>query len=226
MLVCMSRDPLHTVTLPILVDLEKPLAEADGWLNIVTQTTRRISDRHMAVQVVQPKRDIEKRLGKIFSSKDIALFAGVENLKAAYDAEDVLTLHRAIQQVHPWEPGPWNLGTDDKPNWIGVHAIYSRVVTERLRDARLVTWCSDKERRSLPGIYCPDWKTAAFATAFIGHIRACPKCGNPFTPKTDNQAYCTPAHGVAHRTARSRWHKKRLVEEEKTRRATRAKKSR
>ncbi len=120
----MSRDPLHTVTLPILVDLEKSLSEADGWLNIVSETATRISDRHVAVQVVRPERDIEKRLGKIFSPKDISLFAGVENLKAAYDAEDVLTLHRAIKQVSPWEPGPWKLGTDADPNWIGVHAIY------------------------------------------------------------------------------------------------------
>jgi hypothetical protein len=201
-----SRDRYKTVTLPVLVSLEKPLEEADGWVYL---------DRvnHRAVQVVEPK-DIQERLRKIFTTpKDIFLFTGAGELKSAYDTKDVLALRRSVERVSAWVPGwsgrPWNLGTETKPNWVGVRFIYSALMTNLLRDARSVMWCSDKEGCFLPGIYCPDWKTAAFGTMFMGHLRVCPKCGDPFTPKTDNQDYCTPAHGVAYRTAKSRWWKAR-----------------
>jgi hypothetical protein len=71
-----------------------------------------------------------------------------------------------------------------------------------------VMWCLDKKEKFSPGIYCRDWKTAAFVLMCMGSIRVCPKCGNSFVPKTDNQDYCTPAHGVAYRTAKSRWNAK------------------
>lgn len=216
----MSRDHYKTVTLPILVDLEKSVKEADGWVYLP-------GPKHSAVQTVTP-RDIQDRLAAIFTPKDIPLFTGANQLKFAYDTKDAFVLRRSVERMIPGVPVPgfgrvssWNLGSYSEPNWVGVRYIYSSAVTNLLRDARLVMWCSDKEGRFLPGIYCPDWKTAAFVTMFMGHLRVCPKCGNPFTPKTDNQDYCKPAHGAAHRTARSRWNAKQRAEEKKLRRKQR-----
>lgn len=211
----MSRDRYKTITLPVLVNLDMSPEEADGWAYLVSAAGH---VKHQAVRMVKPK-DIKERLPTIFTPKDILQFTGAGQLKSAYDTKDVFTLRRSVERVSPqvpgWGGGPWNLGTDSKPNWVGVRFIYSSSMTNLLRDARLVMWCSDKEERFLPGIYCPDWKTAAFVVSFMDHLRVCPKCGDPFSPKTDNQDYCTPAHGVAHRTARSRWNKKQRAEEKK-----------
>ena len=77
-----------------------------------------------------------------------------------------------------------------------------------MQNARLVMWCSDREQRFLPGVYCPDWKTAAFATMLVSQLRVCPKCEVPFVPKILKQTYHTPSCREAHRMERKRWRDK------------------
>jgi hypothetical protein len=209
MVYVMSRDPLQTVTLPVLIDAKR-LEDADGWATCFPPTR---SYSYRAVRVAE-KWEVKKRLPDIFPSKarsqlnEKLLYVGAGLLKRAHDAKDELGLQPAVENVLPWVPvlegHPPKFRAPGEAKWAGVRVIYSSLMSNVLQDARLVMWCSDKEGRFLPGVYCPDWKTAAFVTMVMEHIRVCPKCHQPFIPKADNVDYCTPAHGVAYRTARSR----------------------
>jgi len=199
----MSRDPLQSVTLPVIVKARR-LEDADGWCFPNARDS-------FAVQVVKAE-DVQRRLRQIFSPEDVFLFTGIKQLKTAHDSQDARATLDAIEKVQPWTRGPLTLSTPKGTNWIGVRWVYSNLMSKLLEGPRLVMWCSDKEGTFLPGVYCPDWRAAAFVLLFMDSIRVCPKCGNSFIPKTDNQDYCTPAHGVAHRTARSRWNAKQRAE--------------
>lgn len=192
--------PLQTVTMPVLIGAGDDWRgyggpKTDGWYYPNTEDSR-------AVRVVGAA-DITARLSKIFKPKDETAFKGLGNLKWSHEQKDSYLLNLAMERISPWAPGPWSL---DK-NWTGVRYLYSSLINSRLQNARPVMWLSDAKGRYLPGIFCPDWKTAAFVTLAMSNVRICPnpKCGNPFVPDTDNQEYCCPKHGVAYRTQRSRW---------------------
>jgi hypothetical protein len=194
-----SRDPLHTVTMPIVISAGREAA--DGWTTLIGPNRTGFA----AVRVVK-LHEIQRRLKELFRGKESLLFAGAATLPLAYELKDEQVLQQSLERVHSWIPlygaGP---RPTKRPADEGVRWLYSSLMTNLLQAARLVMWCSDKRGRFLPGVYCPDWKTAAFVTLFMNHLRVCPKCGAPFTPNRETQNYCTPAHGVAHRTARSRW---------------------
>jgi hypothetical protein len=219
----MSRDPLHNVTLPILVDADST-EQADGWGTCFPAANR---TKLMAVRVVNAG-EIKRRLLKIFSSKEVSrtnekfLYLGAGLLNRAYEAKDEWALQEALKQVHPWIPrisGKESVNPDaDKRE--GARWDYSSLMSNALQDARLVMWWpwpEQGQRFASPAVYCPNWKTAAFVAMFMEYIRVCPnpKCNRPFIPKTDNQDYCIPAHGVAYRTALSRWRKKQRADGQK-----------
>src|ERR1022692_3651619 len=95
----MSRDPIHTVTLPVLVDAASP-EEADGWGTHFPGTHR---TKTMAVRVIKPE-EIQERVREIFSDKEIFLFAGASQLEHAYGAKDERELQESLRKVHPWVP--------------------------------------------------------------------------------------------------------------------------
>jgi hypothetical protein len=211
----MSRDPLYSVTLPILVDVEK-LEEADGWGTHFPGAHR---TRIMAVRVVKPE-DIQQRVRKIFPDGEIFLFVGADQLKHAYGAKDERECQEALERVRPWVPrvfgGQKSINYDGDKIWAGARWEYSSLMSNALQHARLVMWWPRKgESLMSPAVYCPDWKTTAFVMTFMGSVRVCPKCQRVFVPSADNVDYCTPAHGVAYRTARSRWRAQQRAEEEK-----------
>jgi hypothetical protein len=212
----MSRDPLQTITLPVLVDADSP-ENADGEGTCFPSPGR---TKFMSVRTIQAY-EILRRARKIFPGKKLWLFIGVKGLERAYrrknerayQGENERALLEAIEQVRPWTPflqiqagtvkEDW---TGDKI-WEGARWLYSSVMSNALQTARLVMWWAYKgERIVAPAVYCPDWETAAFA--LMGSIRVCPKCEKMFIPSAGNVVYCTPAHGVAHRTALSRGRKK------------------
>jgi hypothetical protein len=217
----MSRDHAQTVThLPVLVEVDE-LREADGRGNFLPADRAEES----AVRVVQAK-DIKARLPKIFPPKELDLLLGAIQLQQAHGARDDLALEIASQKVRPWlpdfvDPLPvWQLEIDLKHGRVsrkttGVNrrypAIlnYCRLMADMLQNVRLVIWFAEKEGRFLPALYCPDWKTAAFAFTFTGGIRVCQntKCSKIFVPLADNVAYCEPACREAHRVARWRHRK-------------------
>src|ERR1700731_4942345 len=220
----MSRDHEQTVThLPGLVEGDE-LKEADGRGNFLPGDRAEES----AVRVVRAK-DIKERLPRIFPPKELDLFLGAIQLEQALGARDDLALQRASEKVRPWLPPDF---VDEIPTWqikvnlkhrsavykvTGVNRLYPallnycRLMADRLQNVRLVIWFAEKEGRFLPALYCPDWKTAAFAFTFTGGIRVCQntKCNQVFVPVADNVAYCKPACREAHRVARWR-HRKEL----------------
>ena len=208
-----NHEPLHTVTLPILVSASaaRPRDEPDGWVTLFPSADpKRYVVSHSAVRLVTAD-DIQKRL----TPREKVLAEGALRLRQIYAKRDELFLEMSSREIEKsfeqvracvpmFERGPVNL----RGNWPSVRWVYSSLMCNLIQDARLVMWCSDKEQRFLPGVYCSDWVTAAFVLVFMDGIRVCPQCGISFIPETDNQDYCEPRHGVAYRTARSRWRAK------------------
>lgn len=223
--IVMSRDPLQTVTLPVLVDAETP-EDADGWGTCFPAPNR---TKIMAVRLVKPE-DIQQRVHKIFPDREILLFIGAIQLKRAYGAKDERELQEAVEKVHPWVPRIIGSRVSNNPSadkWAGARWDYSSLMSNALQNARLVMWWREKgESLISPAVYCPDWRTAAFVMTFMGSIRVCPKCKRVFVPSADNVDYCTPAHGGAYRTSRSRWRAKQQAEEEKKPRTKKRRKAR
>jgi hypothetical protein len=211
----MSRGPLHSITLPILVAADtRETADGESTCFPPGHTS------FTAFRIVNPS-EVVRRGGQI--GKEERLYRGILQLARAYEGKDERAIPVAIEQVRPWNPSNRiQVGTiredwTGNKKWEGARWVYSSVMTNALQTARLVTWWPYKgDRISAPAVYCPDWKTAAFVAASMGCVRICPKCKKLFVPPTDNVAYCTPAHGVAYRTALSRWRKK--ARQEKARR--------
>ena len=163
-----------------------------------------------SVRVINEK-EVKRRLPEIFSSKEKSLtnekflYVGLGLLRRAFETKDEMNIKSALGKVHPWVPriGVRSVSADANI-WHLARWDYAGVMSNALQNARLVVWFPFESTRLLsPGVYCPDLKTAAYITMVIGSIRICPKCENTFIPKTDNQDYCEPKHGIAHRTALS-----------------------
>jgi hypothetical protein len=85
--------------------------------------------------------------------------------------------------------------------------LLSYVLSNELRDARLVLWWAD--RRFRPALWCPNVKTAFYARVLLGVVggkgfAVCPHCGNGFVQDRPDQEYCSISHREAHRVARWR----------------------
>jgi hypothetical protein len=120
------------------------------------------------------------------------------------------TAVQSLQQFTPRVPG-LKISEDftGEDVWPGVRWKYSAMLTAELRGVQLVMWWPlGKKRLIVPAIYCPDMRTAVFCSLYKDVIRLCPRCKMPFVPDGTTTDYCTPAHGVAYRTARSRWNAK------------------
>jgi hypothetical protein len=199
----MSRDPLHTVTLPIVVAV-RDSEKADGWLASFAANSFRTS----AVKALDSGK-VVKSYRRVLSVEARSVFEGLLELRTAYEGRNERALLEAIDKTQPWFPTiPGTTLRSDwtgEKIWGGARWHYSTVMNRALQKAELVMWWRhDDDRLLRPGVHCPDWQTAVFAAAFAGTVRVCPKCKTVFAPKTENQGYCTTAHGVAYRTARSR----------------------
>jgi hypothetical protein len=157
----------------------------------------------------------------IFPGEAVELFTGAVQLKQAFETGDEFLMQQASERVRPWVADFVALRDSKIQSADGRFSFeirgmkkysallnYARLMADVLQNARLVMWFSEKDGRFLPSVYCPDWKTAAFAMAFAGRLRVCPKCSEIFTQRGDNNNYCKPSHRESHRMARSRWRKK------------------
>jgi hypothetical protein len=205
----MQRYDVQNVTVvPVLVQTEN-LKTADGWGNFFSPDHK----GSWAVHVVK-ENEIWLRYKKIFGEKEIGLFAGVTALRQAYNKQDDFALERACKYLGVDQPKEINIQLKLKDGrslslkshghrWDVAGWGYSELLGKQIESARLVMWLSDSG--FVPALYCPDWKTAAYVMAFIGRIRTCPKCGEIYVGDED---YCKASHGIAYRTARSRWNAK------------------
>jgi hypothetical protein len=199
----MKRDPLHTVTFPLLVDDSND--DPPGWCSTPSGGFRAV--RLLTVQ------EIIRDKWKILRGRDRELYEGIGQLGRAYVAQDGLALEGAVRKLHPFLPRFAGVDiTEDwtGPNkWEGARWKYAESITDAIRSCQLVLWFPERRKRlQAPGVYCPDMRSAAFCALFWGAIRVCPKCKVPFVPDKKTVDYCKPSHGVAYRTALSRWNKK------------------
>jgi hypothetical protein len=216
----MSRYSLHTVTLPILIKAEKG-DKTDG-LGTLLPAPDQVSftDLHVVTSG-----DVWKRLDKWKRSQPNLrrLCGGISLMRRAYEARDEVKLRQALESVWKFVPTimPGSVITKEplktEQNWRWVNWIYSRLMSNLLQSSRFIFLYTvkDENQALMPGLYCPDWQTAAFAFFGADLIRECPKCHEMFIPKSEKTYYCKPAHGVAYRTARSRWRKKQGMNKNK-----------
>lgn len=213
----MSIKPLHTVTLSLPVIVE--VAAGDSSKNVAGRAI--FLSGQPWVQTVRGD-DVKRRLRTIFKPGEIHLYAGVLQLKQALDVGDELAIQIASGKIREFVRVPnqtlvINVAAKKAEmkregiNW-GYSGFlnFSRLVAQMIEKARLVMWFSERDGRILPALYCPDWITAAYLIGVMGRMQVCgnPKCNEVFVPTNEKQEYCTPAHGVAYRTARSRWNAK------------------
>jgi hypothetical protein len=213
MLMGMSREPLQTVTLPLLVDADTPdsteLGCAKGECAVFT------SHGHTRLQKVRVigSEALVQWVGRDTRSGLARALRGLGLLQHAYATRNATALRAAIAQSRPLLPKPqFGKVTEDWTGdkiWGGAQWFYSEAMSHAIKNARWVAWWPfSGEQEALPGVYCPDMSTAVAMALFIQDVRVCPKCGVPFVPKQENVDYCKPAHGVAYRTARSRERKR------------------
>jgi hypothetical protein len=194
----MGEYPLHTVTLPILVDAGRE--QPDGWCFFRAAASVRLQAvRNMA-------HDEAKRVAH--STKESRDLRHVLNkLRNAYSSRDGRRLLEIVEELRPWmwkpPKGVRVLEKLDDP--LGVaRQLFSELMSMELIEARLVVWWTVRGRMLSPAIYCPNQDTALFVRFAMQDYRLCPKCGTSFVPTSQRQVYCKPSHGIAHRTQRSR----------------------
>jgi hypothetical protein len=202
----MSRTPLQTVTLPILTEA-RDANRAEGYLASFGGGR----SGWFAVNAINPQ-DIVNSYEHLLSRQSLDVFRGLLALRRGYEGRRRAAVAEAFEHLRPYRPKlppgvTETLDLTGEKIWDGARWEYSEFMSRAMNKARLVTWFPASGARVLsPGVYCPDTKTAVFAAAFSDAVRVCPKCKALFTPSSNfpNQAYCTPAHGGAHRTQLSR----------------------
>ena len=85
--------------------------------------------------------------------------------------------------------------------------LLSYVLTNQLRDAKLVLWWTGQKFR--PALWCPDVRSAFYARVLLGVVGGkgfglCPHCGMWFVQDRPDQTYCSISHRETHRVARWR----------------------
>lgn len=200
-------------------------ASLDGVGTLFTPRDTEVSGLHVVT-----KKEAFSRLDKWKEAhpERWRLVGGAATLQRAQREKNWMLFQNALDLVQRWVP---HFGGDAEiqhirgsKNWKEVGWTYSGLMSNLLQAARFIIWYSPKDNRLRPGLFCPDWEVAAYAIMGMDHIRICkkPGCDAPFIPDPMTQEYCTPAHGNAHRAARSMAKKRRREKE----RAGRGKKPR
>ncbi len=203
--------------MPILVKVDqddKLNADTDDWLTFFPEEW----DGSLFVRVVGVEQVKEWR--KTLRARDQDMLLGVNYLKNWLDSggRDEYALDRAYFRLRPHipdlEPPPERIihtknATFIFPEQQGLAAVhnYSRILTELVKRSRVVMWYSrELYRRAIPALYCPDKRTAVFASRLIGPVRLCAYegCGAAFIPDAKNKTCCTPAHAANYRQAKCR----------------------
>lgn len=207
----MHRTPLPTITpLPLLIKSSDRI-RLDGVAHLFDAEDTFISGVHVisskeAFSFVDHLKDSRPGLWEMAS--------GIALLQGAHRERDWSAFQNALDLVKPAVPriGDSSLqGRRSSKSWQVAAWLYSGLMSNLLQSARFVFWCPTNGVPR-PGLYCPNWEVAVYASVGMGNVRFCkkPGCGAPFIPrffspdKKNEQKYCTPAHANSHRVARSK----------------------
>jgi hypothetical protein len=220
--------------LPILIDANTP-EDADGVVNRVTESERRVSQRNTAVKVVRPEEITARVLsGKVFSPKDPdrPIYEALKTMQVASTEWDWPGFRKAYELARtciPFSLGSGaNIKRGGKARW-----VYAGLMNNGLRHVHPVLWFpynfdswsaapgpedeeeDDKQGRlAAPGLYCGDEKVAANLMLLLDYLRVClhPKCMKLYVPKAVNQRCCCQRHSNSLRVKRCNDNKKKPAE--------------
>src|SRR6516165_7306041 len=193
-----KRDlPFQTVSpLPVLV----PAGESDsaiGYANFLRQPDGVQVWKTPKVRLIA-KKDLREHISKLQKS-DRQLLTAILELKKGYEVRDRLAMQHGYEALSwPWFPFYKSDSVAEQAaffsetHWPKFHVV--QIVTETLRDARLVLWFFDQKQQFLPAVYCPTVRTAVFLNALLGNAHACPYCKEVFVSTHGNVAYCSEKH--------------------------------
>lgn len=195
-----TADKTSREILPILVPTQKGESH-DGVANFYLIKEGSLSRSGPKVRLLRNADISEQAIRKAISPADYELLTATLDLKKSCDTNDHLLAERAYPKLTPLlPPRPSDLKILAYGGWANVDV--AKLATAPMEAARLVLWFASG--KFIPAIYCPDLRTAIFVRAFLG-LQTCPHCGILFLPEKENVIYCRPAHGHAHRMARSRY---------------------
>lgn len=210
MVMGMAIRPLPTVTLlPILIRSSNH-ASVDGVGAVFFQKTE-ITGLH-----VVSKEEAFRQLDKWKRSQPELwrLVGGAATLQQAQREKDWMLFQSALNSAKKWVPHVFDTAIQDihgSRSWKKAGWAYSGLMSNLLQTVKFVIWYSTKDNRPQAGLFCPNWAAAVCAVVGMDYIRICkkPGCDAPFIPHPMTQEYCIPAHGNAHRVARSKAKKRR-----------------
>jgi hypothetical protein len=209
----MQRDKYDAVTLEILVPASSAEKEGEAYANLWAEDSpikvRRFVDEDLDRSFRRGKATVRQFVqgqGEVSTQNQIL---NLVELVRAIEAKDVLAMERATINLKSSQ-GPLALGITEalmkEPGYI--ESMLARDLSSRLDDVRLVMW--QWQGRTSPALLCPDIATALLIRVVMSAVgaraglRLCPKCGQIFLQKRQDQDYCSVKCREAHRVARWR----------------------
>jgi hypothetical protein len=146
-----------------------------------------------------------KEASRVLDANEKRLLSGALDLRQGFQTNDALLREQGFEKIGAGAPQIMA----QNPLWASLR--YPVVVTEQLKDVRLVMWFSSRNNQFTPALFCPNVHVGLFLKSLM-EIRSCPYCGTLFLPGKNNIIYCSIPHREAYRTGRSRWRKKQNQE--------------
>jgi hypothetical protein len=209
--------------LPILIDADPD--DADGEVNRVTESERRVWQTNTKVKVVRPEEITARvRSGKVFSPKDPdrPFYQALKTMRVASTEWDWPAFRKAYELAKTCIPFSFGSGANIKrggeARW-----VYAGLMNNGLKRVHPVLWFpynfdswsaapapeneedDDKQDRlAAPGLYCGDEKVAATLMLLLDYLRVClhPKCMKLYVPLAVNQKCCCASHANSLRVKR------------------------
>ena len=160
------------------------------------------------LHVVSRKEALSGSGWKTLGAKQQDLVKGLALFQLALREPNWMDFQTALCLVEPYVPRVFYEEikiTRESRNWTRAGWAYAGLVNNLLQSAKVVVWCSDKDLRLRPGLFCPDWEVAVYAMTAMDRQRVCkkPGCGERFIPDSESHEYCCQKHQNA--DAQARW---------------------
>jgi hypothetical protein len=155
--------------------------------------------------------DIERARGKLSRALTLRLQRHQELGWINFETKTQLKVAQAVRPLYDLKPGSerealeMHRGYRLEPlSQVDEKWLLAKEFSRALCSVNVELWWSGS--RLLPALYCCDLTTAAYAFALVSTAGwgLCLHCAEFFVQRDPKQIYCSPAHGIAHRVARSR----------------------